>query len=278
MSIIQSIAKVTLTLFTYFLTTNSFATTIVPLEFSVVVEQAGTVIEGTVINIQYTSTGIDIRNPLGNQKQSSPPFRPDEVATDQNAEPQVADVIDNTDASVAPPQALPVEGGRMIFTEITLSIDNKIVGNTDSTVTFRVAGGFDAETKTEVTVFGMPSFELNKRYLVMLRPDFDSVADPIVGINQGFFEIVPDAQSGEDMLLNHDGDIVVAIENDIVIVRHNASRATRPLPNLAPAPVPAPGSVVQASISSEVTRYRSSVEQPMKIDNFFAAIHSAKEN
>ncbi len=236
------------------------ATTIVPLDFSTMVERSAIVFEGTVVDIQTTSSGTDIRQET--PKESTQPLtEAGEGEADTSTQPSA-------------PQAVGVEGGRMIFTEVTLSVDRVVAGQADDTVTFRIAGGSDGQV--EVTVFGMPQFEPGKRYVVFLGPDYQSTAAPITGVNQGFFQVSQLQGSGSDVLLNANGDIVLGIENDRVIVRHNPELITAPERHLGPAPVPEAGSGVQVQISPEVERYWHSEEPPLSLEDFYDAISSAR--
>ena len=247
----------------------SSATTIVPLGLEQVVEQSDLIFEGTVIDLQVEATGVDIKTtkvkdhraprqlsktPQGDQEQSAP--------TAPYAQPEA-------------PVGLGVEGGRMLFTRVTMLVDQDIGGRLSaSTVTFKVAGGTDGET--EVSVAGMPRFELDQRYVVFLRHDYTRDAAPIVGVNQGFFKIVPDA-NGEEQLLTEGGDIVVAIEDNELVVRQNPAnvRATDLPPE--PAPVPNAGSDVRVQSSPQVSRYFNSNEAPMAIADFANTISVIKE-
>lgn len=247
----------------------SSATTIVPLSLDKVVEQSDLIFEGKVIDLQVEATGVDIKTSK-EKAHSAPRQVPQPTVTDEeNAAPK---------APYAEPQApvgLGVEGGRMLFTRVTMLVDRDIGGSLSaSTVSFRVAGGTDGDT--EVSVAGMPRFELDQRYVVFLRHDYTRDAAPIVGVNQGFFKIVPDA-NGADQLLTEGGDIVVAIENNELVVRQNPAnvRATDEQPE--PAPVPSAGSDVRVQASPQVARYFNSDEPPLAVVDFAHMIGAIKE-
>jgi hypothetical protein len=169
---------------------------------------------------------------------------------------------------------MPVEGGEMLFTEVTLAVERPIFGPAPEVVILRIAGGTDG--KVRVVVGEMPQFELNQRYLLFLRPGYAGVADPITGVNQGFYRIVADPESGSDMLLDARGDIVVAVENSQVVVRHSAA-VHGPSPAMGPAPQPQSGVVKVAEPSPEAMRYWASPEPAMAIDDFVAAATELKE-
>jgi hypothetical protein len=241
------------------------ATTIKHLEFDEVVLQAGMVVEGTVVDVQVQSTRSDIR--ARKAKNHTAPTSPSSRSKHAQEE------IPGEEVAKAP-QSVGVEGGRMLFTEVTMLVDTEIVGSPGSTIRFRVAGG--TSEQGTVIVFGMPSFELGKKYVLFLQPDFETTNTPIIGVNQGYFEVVRSDEGDAEILLNADGDIVVGVERGRLLVRHNPQRSKGRARALAAAPVPATGSDVQAKLSPEAQRYWSSTEPPMSRDSFFAAVRSAK--
>ena len=111
----------------------------------------------------------------------------------------------------------------------------------------------------------------------MLRPDFENTNVPVVGVSQGFFEIASDPATGQEMLLNADGDIVLGIEGNRLALRHNPARARARTPKLGPAPVPERGSDVQTRISPQVERYWKSTESPMAPGDFLETVRTMKE-
>lgn len=240
----------------------SFAASFTPLQFSELVGQSAVVIEGVVVDLRVISIGhVQQQTP---RKRAVPPKSPSEdivEPTDQNMD---------ADVPLPAPQSVGVEDGKMLLTEVTMEVTKEIVGVVGPTVTFRIAGGDDGQVS--VTVFGMPKFEIGKRYVVFLRPNFEANAVPITGVNQGAFEVMPDVETGEEILLNADGDIVLDIENDRVVVRHNPERAAGPSPKLAPLPVPDASDDVDVRVSPEVTRYWLSQEAPMSPDDFIDTI------
>lgn len=234
------------------------AVSLTSLAFSEVVEEAALVMEGTVVELRVVASGSRLA-----------------TAPERKSHRAPAAAAARPEGATAAPQAVGVEGGRMLFTEVTLAVDREIVGEAGSTVTFRVAGGVDGNE--EVRVFGMPRFELGGRYVVFLRPGFADTGVPIVGVHQGFFEVAA-AENGEEVLLNADGDVVVAVEDDRVVCRRNPQRAAGPAPRLGPAPVPEQGSGVRAATSAAVARYWGTEEPPLELEDFVTAIHNAEEN
>ena len=229
---------------------TAVASTIVPLRFDEMVRQAGTAVEGVVVDIQVRSTGADL-----------PAHEPDDP---RGAAPPAA------------PRSAGVEGGKMLFTEVTLSVEHRIFGSTDQEIRFILAGGTDG--LDTVTVHGMPSFEVGGRYVVFLRPDFQRTNVPVVGVAQGFFEVVRDPLAGQEMILDHNGNIVIGLEAERAIVRHNPDRAPARTPRLAAPPVPEKGSGVLVLTSAAVERYWLSESGMMSPTDFHAAVRAMRED
>jgi hypothetical protein len=244
------------------------ATTIIPQSFSELVDQADLVIEGVVVDLRVVSTGSDLSRQEAKTSGRSPQVeeKPNRVDGVQPVEREQHYLM---------PEGLPVESGRMLFTEVTIEVEQAIVGSTGSRVTFRVAGGSDDTHSVEV--FGMPSFRHGNRYLLFLRPHFETTGVPIVGVNQGFFEVVVQSDGGEKIVLDHKGDYVLGIEHDELIVRHNAERSRHPVPTLGPAPVPDNPYEVEARVSPAVQRYWESQEPPLSLEAFVEVVASRVE-
>ena len=239
------------------------ATTIIPLRFDEVARRSAVVVEGTVVDLQVRSTGTDLQK-SGAKLHRSPdaPFTP---ATPPR------DAVDSTIPANAP-QGLPVEGGKMLFTEVTLAVDRAVVGDPGPTLTFRVAGGDDGQVR--VKVFGMPSFRMGERYVVFLRPGFEANAVPVVGVNQGFFRIVSDPVNGQVTLVNAENDVVTGVEEGRIISRRDLAKRG---PVLGPPPSRVGGPTRPTELTGAVDRYWHSTEPPMSLDAFFAAVRAARE-
>lgn len=223
------------------------ATTIAPLRFDEVVRQAGIVVQGTVTDLQVRSTGAA----LTPAPESAAPTAP------------------------GAPVGVGVEGGRTLFTEITLRVEDQIGGTLGPEVRFTMAGG-SSEDAT-VVVFGMPQFKVGERYMLLLRPDYERTNVPIVGVFQGYFRITADPATGKERLLNADGDIVLGIEGDRVALRHNPESARARTPQPGPAPTPeAEGAGSQTT--PQVERYWASAETPMLPGAFLDAVRAMKED
>jgi hypothetical protein len=223
------------------------ATTIVPLRFDEVVRQAGVILEGTVTGIQVRTTGADL-----------PPAPPRAVP-----------------ASATAPISAGVEGGRTLFTEVTIRVDRQVGGAAGPEIRLTLAGG-SAGGET-VVVHGMPEFEIGGRYVLLLRPDFARTNVPVVGVSQGWFEIVRDPVSGAERLLNADGAVVLGVEGGRLAVRRDAVRVDRRSPRLGPPPVPEAGSGVRSGTHPQVERYWASPATPMTPGAFLDAVRAMKE-
>jgi hypothetical protein len=122
----------------------------------------------------------------------------------------------------------------------------------------------------------MPQFELDGRYILFLRPGFENYADPITGIDQGFFQVVPSSDGTQDLLLNASGDIVTGVQNDRVVVRVNPQRIGATRLQLGPPPEPESGAVVSYGTSPGVAGFYDQQIPPMPVDDFIAAVSAAK--
>jgi hypothetical protein len=226
-------------------------------------EQADLVFEGTVVELQVQTTGAG-------QRTSAPKIH---VPPKQASEGDEFTGEGEENISVA----VGGKGGRMLFTQVTMAVNRGIVGDlSSSTITFKVAGGSDGQT--QVIVHGMPRFELGKRYVVFLRPNYQVTGAPIVGVNQGCFEVAVDTTTGQEMMLNNKGDIVTGLENDRVIVRQNPANVNGLREQPEPPPVPDGESAVQARLSPEIERYFQSNVPPMTVNDFALTIRAMKES
>src|SRR5262245_28080811 len=91
-----------------------------------------------------------------------------------------------------------------------------------TTITLTYAGGHVGETT--VTVSDTPSFIEGRRYLVFLSDDGQSYLTPIVGGQQGQFEVLSDRYTSTPYVLTAGGRAVVDIaKDDIVASRSRVS-------------------------------------------------------
>ncbi|MGH9320710.1 MAG: hypothetical protein ACRD21_00945 [Vicinamibacteria bacterium] len=237
------------------------ASTVKNLSFAERVAQAALIVRGKVVNLEALRRGAapDARGERREKEATSPR----------------AQAAAEAESLGLAPEAVGVEGGSMIFTRVTLEVEEEIKGVGGRQLVFEIAGGVLGGRAA--IVHGMPTFERGQRYLLFLRQGYESSADPIVGVNQGFFEVVRDDFVGADVVLDSNGDFVVAVETDGIRVRRNSARATRPAPQLGAAPVPESGArLTVAGTSPEVLSYWQSSERPMSLQGFRQAIAAAQ--
>lgn len=242
------------------LTGSVAATTIRPLGFAEQVAQADAVIEGTVVEKKAVIVGL--------------PSAPGAPMEKQHVAPQQGVAAT---ASGEPPSAVSagVEGGEMIFTDLVVAVDATIAGHVPNRVRLRIAGG-EIDGRVAI-VHGMPSFDVGQKYVLFLRKGFETSGDPIVGVNQGYYRVIDEPSGGARTLLNAHSDIVIAVEDDRVIVRRNPARAGADQLQLVAPPVPDGDAKVRAETSPEVARYWISQEPPMSPDAFADAVRASKE-
>jgi hypothetical protein len=230
--------------------------------FDEMVRESSVIVQGRVLKLESVwSGGSGVPGAPEGAKTSRPPA----VRPGTASRPEPATVP-------SPPVGVGTRGGRMIFTLVTLEVIVPVRGSPGKVIEFFVAGG--AVDGRAAVVPGMPKFEVGGTYLLFLRNGYWEVGDPIVGVNQGFFRVVQDAQSGREVLLSADSDYVLAIENDRITTRHNPQRSgSHPHPQLTGPPV-ADRSGVQGHLSAEVQRYWYSTEPLMTVGEFVNAIRS----
>ena len=242
------------------------ASTIETLTFRQMIERSAFVVEGKVIDLQVVSKGRAIR---------SQEFK-------AHAAPELSER-----GPLKPGSPVTAgEGGQMLFTDVTLAVERiRKIGaaltEPADTITFRIAGG--VKDGLRVSVHGLPTFEAGKKYIVFLRPDFRSTAMPIVGIHQGYFRVLAHPQTGEERLLDFQGNLALGIENDRLAVRRPRpdelgstfeSKTHRAMPHLVEAPTSDDGSTIALSLSPKVVRYWLSDEAPLSTDAFFLQVDS----
>lgn len=240
----------------------SHATTLRYVGFDDLVARSSTIVQGRVVKLEgMWGKGKDLAKRTGSKESHSPA---------QNSANAVALSAASTSSK---PVGVGVEGGRMIFTRVTLQTISSIKGQAASTVEFVMAGG-TVEGRSAM-VAGMPKFDMGQNYLVFLREGYAVSANPVVGVNQGFFRVVQDA-SGREIMLDANSDHVIGIQGDRVLSRRNpngASAVQSPEPRLVGPPTPDdPG--VRVSVSPELNAATNFVATPMSLDHFVGAIRS----
>lgn len=231
-------------------TAETQAATFQPMGFTELVDSASVVIEGRVVNTEslWSKDAAAFAREDTTKESGSPVLPPKDAK---------AELIAN---GAAAPVPVGTEGGRMILTRVTLETIDVIKGSAGPTLDLMVAGG--ALDGLVAVVPGMPQPARGQRYLLFLRNGYQKAADPFVGGNQGFFQVVPHPETGADVLLDANSDYVIGVEDDRVILRQNRTAerlATQPAPLVAGPPVPdQPGT--KAEMSAEVDRYVRSTE------------------
>jgi hypothetical protein len=250
---------------------STFGGTVEPLDFSQLVAQTELAVEATVVDIQVFEGGFS--KPAGPGKESTAPV--EETDVDQADVESASDPADQDPLALPQPESVVTEGGSMLFTDVTLAVDQALFGGAaGDEITIRLAGGSNGQVR--VTVAGMPQFELDARYILFLRPGFENYADPITGIDQGFFQIVPSPDGAQDVLLNASGDIVTGVQNDRIAVRVNPEKIGVTRLQLGPPPEPESGVVLSYGTSSAVAGFYDEQIPPMPVDDFIAQVAAAK--
>lgn len=260
----------------------TLATATVPLSLLDLVAGSDLVFEGTVVQLVSYSRGVPASRgtDIGDSgaRDSVPPRRPDpEVEANEEDE---AEVEEETSVLAAAPPGLPrsggSKGGEMLFTEVTFRVDREILGSAGETVTVTVAGGVDGDR--EVVVFGIPRFALGERNVLFLRPGYEATANPVVGVGQGRFRIVPDPATGTDQVLDPKGNLVVGVADGRLAVRRNRAGGSDQFPILVPPPRPAHAdSGVRTGVSAAFARYWLSDAPALSSDAFASAVRSLAE-
>ncbi|MCB1740139.1 MAG: hypothetical protein KDK91_07210 [Gammaproteobacteria bacterium] len=235
--------------------------------FTKMATQAQEIVIGKVVEQRVLALGNDIRKD-DVKKDSLAPYSEQEQTKDGRA---VAEAID---AELNRAEAIEtVEGGRMLFTEITFDVEHRVEGKGESTIKLIVAGGNDGEL--QVTVHGMPTFKTGERYMLFLRPGYGEVADPVMGVNQGFFQIGVDEYTGQQVLRNADGALVADVIDDRLQLALDIREQSKMRLGAAPVPDNARGAL--ARTSPEVAEYWERLRPALTVGEFIDAIHAAKE-
>lgn len=197
------------------------AVTVKPLSFDALVGQAALIVHGRVVKTQSYWRGAEPAR-SGGPGGTRSPERPASVSAPPAA---------GAPAVPPAPQSAGVEGGRVIFTRVTMDVIETVKGSPAGVVEFDLAGG-TVEGRT-MRVPGMPVVSAGREYVLFLRPGFAGFGDPILGVHQGFFPVAEDAGRGP-VVLDANFDFVVGITSDGLRTRPNpegralAGNADRP--------------------------------------------------
>jgi hypothetical protein len=240
------------------------AVTVKPLSFDALVGQAAVIVHGRIVKTESYWRGAEAARNGGSGGTRSP-----ERPTSASAAPGAG-------APAAPPapQTAGVEGGRVIFTRVTMDVLETVKGGPAGVLEFDLAGGtIDGRT---MRVPGMPSVSTGREYVVFLRPGFAGAGDPILGVHQGFFPVAEAA--GGPIVLDANFDFVVGVTSGGVLTRPNpdgralAGRADRPQAlRLGP---PAPDDHTAFPGAPARTAARAPDDAPLPLATFVAAVRA----
>jgi hypothetical protein len=237
--------------------------TLEALGFAEMVQQASVIVHAQVTKMEsFWSAGAEITKRTEVKESQAPARRTAADARAAGGTPET-------------PREVGIEPGRMLFTKVSLAVLSSLKGTAGQTVELVVAGG--SLDGRHAIIPGMPEFQNGGKYMVFLRPGYTASADPIVGVNQGFFQVVQDPESGQEVVLNAKADYVLGIEDNRVVTRHNPQareRSGRPRLQLTAPPVPdTPG--VQSETSQAAARYWNATEAPLTVRDLAQTIRQA---
>jgi hypothetical protein len=108
-----------------------------------------------------------------------------------------------------------MDGRRSVETLVTIDTIDYLKGNLGATVTIHIPGGRLGRYRT--LFVGAPEFRAGDEVVLFLR------ANRIIGLSQGAFRVVPDAQTGRPMVVS---PIVMSLNPDVseVVVRGDSRR------------------------------------------------------
>jgi hypothetical protein len=252
------------------------ATTIRPVEFDAMVQQSAIVVHGRVVKLETVqgSRAAVARRGAADKPSQPPQAAPPPAMPEDSGSGPASDAAGAAGAAISGAAAGVRNTGRMIFTLVTLAPLSVAKGAAGGNIELLVAGGeIDGRG---VVVHGMPTFELGGEYVVFLKNAYWDSADPIVGVNQGFFRVVKDPASGQDLLLTAEGDRVLGVEEDRLVLRRGDESAkdehgATPAPTGPPTPDQAG---VTSQMSAEVARYWFSAEPPLTVTQFLGTVRS----
>ncbi len=112
------------------------------------------------------------------------------------------------------------EGGdRHIETYVTFQVEDNVKGQAGASYTIRMLGGTVGDETMEVT--DTPKFEVGDRDILFVEHNNDQFV-PLVGISHGRFHVQRDEQTGRDVVVNAEGQLV----RDLTQLGHNEQAAT----------------------------------------------------
>lgn len=102
-----------------------------------------------------------------------------------------------------------------IYTFVTLDQLNVLGGSYNgATLTLRFHGG---KVENDILqVEGSPEFEVNQNVVLFVQGNGRAMA-PVVGWTQGVFRLVKDSKTGQQVVNDHEGNLVTAVQGGMVI-------------------------------------------------------------
>jgi hypothetical protein len=108
---------------------------------------------------------------------------------------------------------------RHIDTYVTFQVADSVKGDAGSSYTIRMLGGTVGDETMEVT--DTPKFSVGDREILFVEHNFDQFV-PLVGISHGRFHVQSDQETGRDIVVNAEGELV----RDLTQLGHNEKAAT----------------------------------------------------
>lgn len=126
------------------------------------------------------------------------------------------DLIDEAEAilvgSVTDVLSVPTAESDFAFTFVTFKIEHALKGGSQGeSLTLRLIGGQIWEDTIQIA--GVPQFSVGQRHLLFVA-DNGQAAVPLVGWFQGSLVFARDPDTGEDVLLDHEGHGIAGIANN----------------------------------------------------------------
>lgn len=155
----------------------------------------------------FLTLGIGVGFPATSAGQGSPPSL-EEIA--QAAHLIFAGTVESRSVRT-------VDDHRSLFTDVLFADVQVVHATGDSiqweqdTITLSYAGGQTPEFSLFVS--GTPSFVTGKRYLLFVFDDGEAYGSPVIGLDRGQYEIVPDRAGGTEYLLSLTGKAVISVDS-----------------------------------------------------------------
>lgn len=173
--------------------------------------------------------------------------------------------------------------GRMILTDVifkevtVINATARAKQEQEKQIRLTYAGG--TVGGVGISVSETPHFETGHRYLIFMQDDGETYSNPLMGGDQGMFEIIRDENSGAEYLLNAAGKVVTSLDTGGVQVSTFRAKAVRnglmvADPSDSPAefshstPPSAAGAGDRAESSRAGNRQSGKSERPLPLSGF----------